>query len=82
MRYGMQALGTYDDKNWSIFTALHDSMMEKAIRKLGCSKCPECGKVTFYTLKSLGDSLLQCKNCKIDLNVESPLTERSGGTPI
>jgi len=50
-------------QNWSIFSALHDAIKERALKKLRFAKCPECRLLTPYRLKALESNGLRCKKC-------------------
>jgi len=61
-------------QNWSIFSALHDIIKERALRKLRFAECPACRLFTPYRLKLLDENGLRCKKCgtPIQLAGEDP----------
>jgi tRNA(Ile2) C34 agmatinyltransferase TiaS len=50
-------------QNWSIFSALHDVIKERALKRLRFAECPTCRLLTPYRLKSLEGNGLRCKKC-------------------
>lgn len=68
-------------QNRSIFSALHEIIREKELRKLKFAKCTKCGLLTPYRLIHLKGNGLQCKKCGTSLElVKSDKTWWTGST--
>jgi DNA-directed RNA polymerase subunit RPC12/RpoP len=60
-----------DQKDYSIFSALVETIHKKDRKKLRFAKCQECGRLNPFRLISLSNNvMLNCKKCgsKIFLN--------------
>lgn len=52
-----------DLKNYNIFTALHETIYNKSIRRLRFARCHECGRLTPFRLISVEKDTIKCKKC-------------------
>ena len=51
------------------FISLNHSIKEREEKQLKFAKCPNCGRVTPYSLSSLKGKMLICKACKKPLSL-------------
>lgn len=58
-------------QNYNIFNALHGALREKERRRLRFAKCPECGRVTPYKLRSLELTTVRCKRCETSIPIDT-----------
>ena len=56
-------------QEYTIFTALFETIQDRKHRKLRFAKCLECGRLTPYRLKSIESSKVICKRCKSPISV-------------
>jgi len=56
-------------QNRSIFSALHEVIREKELKKLKFAKCTKCDLLTPYRLIYLEHNALQCKKCGTSLEL-------------
>ena len=52
-----------DQKGYNIFTALHETIHNKSLRKLQFAKCQECGRLNPFRLISVEKETIICKKC-------------------
>jgi len=51
-------------QEYTIFSALFDTIQEQSRGKLRFAKCLKCRRLTPYKLKSMENSEISCKRCK------------------
>jgi translation initiation factor 2 beta subunit (eIF-2beta)/eIF-5 len=52
-----------NEKDYSIFSALVETIHKKEMKKLRFAKCQECGRLTSFRLIATKSVSIECKNC-------------------
>ena len=56
-------------QEYTIFSALFDTIQDKSRDKLRFAECLKCGRLTPYRLKSMENSEISCKRCKNPIRI-------------
>ncbi|MEM2108413.1 MAG: hypothetical protein QXL10_03915 [Candidatus Bathyarchaeia archaeon] len=58
-------------QQWSIFSALHDAIRDKELKKLRFAHCSNCQLYTPYRLKFVSGNKVQCKKCGSTIHLKT-----------
>ena len=60
-----------NEKDYSIFSALVETIHKKEMKKLRFAKCKKCGRLTPFRLISTKLVNIECKNCGTKLPIRT-----------